>query len=193
MAPGRHSHREMYGLAGHPDHYDRLARRVGERLYRRIARDVVSEGLPARAAVLDVGTGPGRVPLLIAEAAPELQVLGIDIAPEMIEHARAAAAAASHDPGMFQVADVAALPYSDGSIDLVVSSLSLHHWPDRSAGLRDIARVLRHGGSAWIYDLRWVLRRSEPAAASLGLRVHREAPLAGTRWFNPVGRLVIEA
>lgn len=47
-------------------------------LYRRVAADVAAAHLPAGAFVLDVGTGPGRVPLLIAEGHPQLQVEGID-------------------------------------------------------------------------------------------------------------------
>lgn len=52
------------------------------------------------------------------------------------------------------VADVADLPYPDGSVALVVSSLSLHHWPDPQAGLAEIHRILRPGGQAWLYDVK---------------------------------------
>ena len=50
--------------------------------------------------------------------------------------------------------DVVTLPFADGSVDLVVSTLSLHHWDDPAAGLDEIVRVLAPGGQAWIYDFR---------------------------------------
>ena len=46
-------------------------------------------------------------------------------------------------PISFQVADVADLPFDDRSVDLVVSTLSMHHWADPAAGLRETVRVLR--------------------------------------------------
>ncbi len=52
------------------------------------------------------------------------------------------------------VGDVAALPFPDGSFDLVVSTFSMHHWSDPAAGLGEIARVLRPAGRALIWDLR---------------------------------------
>jgi ubiquinone/menaquinone biosynthesis C-methylase UbiE len=67
-------------------------------------------------------------------------------------------------------ADAGRIPVPDGSFDLVVSSLSLHHWGDPVAILDEVARILRPGGSFLIRDLRrdmdalswlslWVTRR----------------------------------
>jgi ubiquinone/menaquinone biosynthesis C-methylase UbiE len=74
----------------------------------------------------------------------------------------------------FRVADVRALPYPDGSIDLVVSSLSLHHWTDVPAGLAEIQRVLRPEGRACIYDVRPVLRHVDTNATRRNLPVALE-------------------
>jgi ubiquinone/menaquinone biosynthesis C-methylase UbiE len=156
----------MYGIARHAQGYDRVAGRLARPLYRRVVADVLAAGLPVGAAVLDVGTGPGRVPLMIATGRPDLRVEGIDLAPEMIEVAtrRGAAAGIAEQRLRFTVADVATLPHPDASVDLVVSTLSLHHWADVPAGLVEIGRVLRPGGRAWIYDVHRVL---EPAARAL--------------------------
>jgi ubiquinone/menaquinone biosynthesis C-methylase UbiE len=54
----------------------------------------------------------------------------------------------------FLVGDVAALAFPDGSFDLVVSTLSMHHWADPTAGLAEIGRVLRPGARALVWDLR---------------------------------------
>jgi ubiquinone/menaquinone biosynthesis C-methylase UbiE len=169
-------HASMFGLAGHADWYDRLPGRLARPLYRRIAADVAAAGLPDGAFVLDVGTGPGRVPLLIAQRCRSLVVEGIDLSEQMIARAtEAATTPVASGRVTYRVADVRALPYPDGSIDLVVSSLSLHHWTDVPAGLAEIQRVLRPEGRAWIYDLRPVLRRVAANATRRNLPVTLEA------------------
>jgi SAM-dependent methyltransferase len=45
------------------------------------------------------------------------------------------------------------MPLPDGEFDGVVSTLSLHHWPEPTHGLAEIHRVLKPGGEARIYDL----------------------------------------
>jgi ubiquinone/menaquinone biosynthesis C-methylase UbiE len=183
----------MFGLARHAAAYDRVAGRVADRLYRRIADDVAALSLPPGAAILDIGTGPGRLPRYISDRCPGATVQGVDLSDEMIAHAREAAEAAGYPSGRpaYAVADVADLPYDDDSVDLVVSSLSLHHWEDVPAGLREVARVLRPGGQAWIYDIRPVLKRVEPAARRASDAVHLERRLAGASRLNPLARLVI--
>ena len=71
----------------------------------------------------------------------------------------------------FELGDVAALPVEDGTVDLAISTLSQHHWEDRSAGYRELARVLRPGGSLWVYDLRRALDVSAAQAAFPGRAV----------------------
>jgi ubiquinone/menaquinone biosynthesis C-methylase UbiE len=51
-------------------------------------------------------------------------------------------------------ADVRELPFSDNTFDLVVSTLSIHHWRDPASGIRECLRVTAPGGRCWIYDLR---------------------------------------
>jgi ubiquinone/menaquinone biosynthesis C-methylase UbiE len=190
-----HNRANMCGLTRHPRHYERWAGFFARPQYRRIVADVAAAALPPGALVLDIGTGPGTVPLLIAAQSPHLSVLAVDLSAEMI--ARAASAAATRpDPGArpisFQVADVAALPFDDRSIDLVVSSLSMHHWADRAVGLREVVRVLRPGAQAWIYDVRPMVRRAARMTPSLDAEVRVESPLTGTWRLNPIGRLVLQ-
>jgi ubiquinone/menaquinone biosynthesis C-methylase UbiE len=52
----------------------------------------------------------------------------------------------------FRRAFAEALPFPDQSADIVVSSLSFHHWADQEKGLREIARVLRPGGYFCLAD-----------------------------------------
>ncbi|WP_421732583.1 class I SAM-dependent methyltransferase [Cellulomonas sp.] len=183
-----HGRETMLGLVHHPAAYDRVAGRVADRLYRRVARDVAALGLPAGARVLDVGTGPGALPRLIAGTSPDLQIDAIDLAPEMIEQARQGGGDVT-----FSVADVGDLPWPDATFDVVVSTLSQHHWADPASGLREVRRVLRPGGRAWVYDFRWALGRAQKAAVPLDAdtSVARGGRLTGTPWWSPVGRLVL--
>ena len=157
-----HEDGSMAGRSGDPEHYHRFTARLERPLWARIAGDIAELRLPAGAQVLDVGTGPGRLPVEIARRCPELRVTGLDVSARMVEAARAAI-----EPGqqvVAEVGDVAALPYRDGSVDLVVSTLSQHHWPDLPAAIRELARVLAPGGRIWIYDLRPALRGAQAAA-----------------------------
>lgn len=132
--------------------YDAIATPALGGFYQRVAEDLAKTA--PRARVLEIGSGPGRLATKLAALAPEVHVVGIDIVPEMVE--RASALAAKSDVGdrvTFQVGDVAALPFPDATFDVVVSTLSLHHWANPARGLSEIYRVLRPDGIARIYDV----------------------------------------
>jgi SAM-dependent methyltransferase len=139
-------------LIGNASLYDALSHRLllGS-LSRRIAADVASVA-PQGAKVLEVGCGPGRLSILLAREYG-FEVTGLDLDPAMIERARANAARDAHEP-QFIVGDVASMALADGAFDIVVSTLSLHHWDDPTAGLTEIGRVLRPGGRALVWDFR---------------------------------------
>jgi ubiquinone/menaquinone biosynthesis C-methylase UbiE len=181
-----HAHQEA-GLFRHPLQYQRVSGLVAAPMYRRVAREVAAASLPAGARVLDVGTGPGLVPVRIGRRAPHLRVDAVDLSPEMIEQARVNIAAAGlADRVTATVADVADLPFEDGAFDLVVSSISQHHWADPVAGLAEIVRVLRPGAEAWIYDFRRSLPGLLPGLAGL-------PHVTQTRRLSPIARLVVTA
>jgi ubiquinone/menaquinone biosynthesis C-methylase UbiE len=127
--------------------YDFVARRVARVMYRRLADDIAAEA-PDGAAVLDVGTGPGVLLVELARRRPDLRLTGVDLSADMI----AAAGRNLGDRAEVRAADVTDLPFSDGSFDLVVSSLSLHHWDHPAQAVPELARVLRPGGRVLIYD-----------------------------------------
>jgi ubiquinone/menaquinone biosynthesis C-methylase UbiE len=129
--------------------YDFVARRLARGFYRRLADDV-AQTAPQGAALLDVGTGPGVLLAEIARRRPDLRLTGVDLSADMVSAARRNAA-----PAEVEVGDVTDLPFPDASFDLVVSSLSLHHWDDPRAAVPELARVLRPGGSLTIYDFRF--------------------------------------
>ena len=163
------------------ERYDQRAHHLGRRLYDRVIEDVETAGLPDGTRMLDVGTGPGRIPRQVAHDRPSWIVEGVDLSPQMITYARAQ----DRDRLVtFTVGDVAALPHPDDSFDLIVSSLSQHHWGDVAAGLRDLRRVLRPGGRLWIYDLRFALNRAHRHAERTFTDVRREP--VRLRWWPPV-------
>jgi ubiquinone/menaquinone biosynthesis C-methylase UbiE len=130
--------------------YDVAARSLLRRFYRKVAVDVARLAPPG-AAVLDVGTGPGVLLMELARRRPDLRLTGIDVSADMVARATRNLARFG-DRATAQVADVAALPFPDGSFDLIVSSLSVHHWPDPAAAVPQLARVLRPAGRVVIYD-----------------------------------------
>ena len=143
-------------LVGDAALYDAFSHRLmlGS-LFERVAADVAANA-PDGAHALEVGCGPGRLSTLLAHRYG-LDVVGLDLDPAMIERARANVARTGGGSGRepsFLVGDVASLAFPDGSFDLVVSTLSMHHWADREAGIAEIARVLRPGGRALVWDLR---------------------------------------
>ena len=185
------NHANMYGFARHARAYDLVAGVLARPLYRRVVTDVTKVALPAGSVVLDVGTGPGRVARLIAAACPKVEVEGVDLSPEMIARATSTANTTSARNVHFQVGDVVTLPFADKSVDLVVSSLSLHHWDDPVAGLDEIVRILAPGGQAWIYDFRPALTATQRTTSGLDADVALESPLIGTTRLNPISRLVL--
>ena len=122
-------------------------------------RDIVGETLAAVAGrehpeVLEVGHGPGHLAERLLAGRGDLRWTGLDIDPAMVAAAGARLGRAGlAERARFVEGDVAAMPFDDASFDLVVSSLSAHHWPDAAAGFREIQRVLRPGGTALVFDL----------------------------------------
>jgi demethylmenaquinone methyltransferase/2-methoxy-6-polyprenyl-1,4-benzoquinol methylase/phosphoethanolamine N-methyltransferase len=105
-------------------------------------------------SALDVGCGTGTLTLAAKRRAGAAQVRGIDASAEMIEVARRKATKRGADVE-FQVALVEDLPFPDGSFDVVLSSLMLHHRPDdlKRKGFAEILRVLKLGGRLFAVDL----------------------------------------
>jgi ubiquinone/menaquinone biosynthesis C-methylase UbiE len=130
--------------------YNFVAKRLLRRVYRRLALDVAKLA-PEKASILDVGTGPGVLLMELAARRPDLRLTGVDLSADMV--AAATRNLAPHNErASVRVGDVTRLPFEDGSFDLIVSSLSLHHWDDPAAARPELARVLRPGGQVVIYD-----------------------------------------
>ena len=100
---------------------------------------------------------------------PSARWTGLDIDRSMLDAAeRRLAAGGLGGRARAVEGDVARLPFEDASFDLVVSSLSAHHWPDAEAGFREIRRVLRPGGVGLVYDLPAAWGHAETGSNGIG-------------------------
>ena len=134
--------------------FNRIAGWPQMRLLRWYTLSRIMRMSPAGHAV-DIGCGPGHLVCELARQAPALRITGIDLSDEVLAQAQAYAGQAGYgDRVAFEKGSAEAIPFPDGSLDLVVSTLSLHHWSRPSAVLDEVARVLRPGGAYVIFDLR---------------------------------------
>ena len=104
--------------------------------------------------VLDIGCGTGTLAIVAKQrVGPSGSVHGIDASPAMIARAQAKARRAGVDV-QFTEAVVEQLPFADRSLDVVTSTLMLHHLPRpaREACLREVRRVLAPSGRALFVD-----------------------------------------
>ncbi len=121
-------------------------------LYKEVADEVVREISSGK--ILDVGTGPGYLPIEIIKRAENLKIIGIDLSPTMVKIAyRNAKRMGLSRRVKFQIANASELPFEDEYFDFVVSTASFHHWLQPAKCLKEIYRVLKKGSKAWIYDI----------------------------------------
>ena len=98
--------------------------------------------------VLDTGCGAGWLSRILAKRVPEGRVIGMDISDEMVRRARRASVEFANL--VFIVGGVEEIPWEAIFFGKVISIESAYYWPDPAKGLREIFRILREGGSAWI-------------------------------------------
>jgi ubiquinone/menaquinone biosynthesis C-methylase UbiE len=99
----------------------------------------LDELLPVRApdVVLEVGLGEGEVSERVRRRYPDASIMGIDLPDREL-------ATSWKEKGLIGAfADIAQLPFPDGSFDLVLGIEVLEHVPNPDAALREIARVAR--------------------------------------------------
>lgn len=141
--------------------------------------------------LLDLGCGRGAVLLLAAGRLPEGRAVGVDVWRSRdqsgnagrVTRANAAAEGVSAD---LVTADMRDLPFGDGTFDVVVSSLALHHLhraEERARAVREAYRVLRPGGLILVADL-WHTVAYENVLRDLGMADVRRRDLGWRYWYG---------
>jgi ubiquinone/menaquinone biosynthesis C-methylase UbiE len=121
----------------------------------RFVADFLAVHGPGRGGeLLDVGTGPARVPIALCRADRHLKILGVDLAGPMLDLARRNVADAElTDRIRFARGDAKNLPFPDGRFEAVVSNTIVHHIPDPAPALAEMARLVTPGGTLMVRDL----------------------------------------
>ncbi len=166
------------------EHFNRWSRTYDDSWIQRYANRVHTEMLnvatnkiAAPNTILDVGCGTGQLLRKARELYPSAQLFGIDPAEGMVKIARGQLPSATIYLGAAE-----SLPLADSSVDVVLSSISFHHWSDQLAALREIRRVLRSGGCFCLADI------SMPVwLAKLVRHSKVKSPAATSQFFDEAG------
>ena len=164
-----------------------MQQRLFDPVHTAVLQQAASRFQPAN--VLDIGCGSGRLLRKVHAYWPETHLLGVDPAQKMLEVARTLTPEAHFYRGSGE-----ALPLEDASVDLALSTISFHHWRDQAAGVREVARVLRPGGSFLLADftapawLTWLYPRVHSTAQMRAL--FEQAGLEVQAQPGPVARFV---
>ncbi|MEL7130437.1 MAG: metalloregulator ArsR/SmtB family transcription factor [Pseudomonadota bacterium] len=133
--------------------------------------------------IVDIGTGTGRMLALFADRAGRLD--GIDFSHRMLTVARANLESAGISHAHVRHGSASALPYDDGSTDLVIIHQVLHYIDDPKPVIREAARILKPGGQLLVVDFAphsLEFLRDEHGHRRLGIREN-----AIDEWFSSTG------
>jgi len=131
------------------------------------------------ARVLDIATGGGHTALAFSGFTPT--VVATDRSLPTVEAARKLIAGQGVAGVHFAAADVDALPFRAESFGVVTCRIAPHHFPELLPALRQVARVLRRGGSFLVQD---ILGHDEPELAAFILEVERRRDPSHVRSFR---------
>lgn len=133
--------------------YRGTAGRMWRWILRPFARRVLDR-VPFGGRVLDLGTGPGLMPIYWARQRPDVEAVGVDLSPAMLDLARAEAGRAGVGSRVrFILADAAATGLPSGSFDVVTCHYMLHHFADPAPVLREMRRLAGPDGAVLARDL----------------------------------------
>jgi SAM-dependent methyltransferase len=157
------------------DEYDVFTPRANERL---IAAFTQLSGLPLGARVADLGCGSGVFTELLRRQG--YQSVGLDISPKLVALGR------RKYPGLELVeGDAENLPFESASLDGVLLSGLVHHFPDPRRLAIEVKRVLKNGGRFVAFDpnrmnpFMWLYRdRTSPFYSSVGVTENERPVLA---------------
>jgi len=133
------------------------------------------------ARVLDIATGGGHTALGFAAFTPT--VVATDLTEPMLRAARTFIAGQGKTAVRFLAADVEALPFRDASFGVATCRIAAHHFPELLPALRQVARVLRPGGSFLVQD---ILGHDDPDLAAFIREVEKRRDPSHVRSFRQI-------
>ncbi|MBU0682413.1 MAG: class I SAM-dependent methyltransferase [Proteobacteria bacterium] len=116
-------------------------------------RGIMAEPFADGDVVLDVGTGPGTIPLHLQRFFPKASFYGLDISAAMLAQARRHSERMDVPLGLLSGSGEY-LPFADNSLDMVLSFFTMHHINDPGAFLTEVDRVLKADGKFLLIDFR---------------------------------------
>lgn len=137
LADLKRAHRGTWASGSYAAVAERLILEPPRRLIERI-------GLEPGLEVLDIATGTGNAAIPAAETGARLT--GLDLTPELLDHARERAAAAGVEVDWVE-GDAEDLPFEDGRFDRVISTFGVQFAPRHEVVAREMVRVTRPGGT----------------------------------------------
>jgi ubiquinone/menaquinone biosynthesis C-methylase UbiE len=151
------------------------------------------------ANILDIGCGTGRLLRKAARRWPAARLTGVDPAEGMLKAARRLTPRAQ-----FQLSLAETLPLPDRSFDLVLSTMSFHHWQNQAQGVRQASRVLHPGGAFVLLDISLPLglekvfphgREASPAMVrkmfdEAGLEIHSQHKVMANFLLLTIGKRI---
>jgi ubiquinone/menaquinone biosynthesis C-methylase UbiE len=162
--------------------YEKATRLVVESYYSHVADEITSSFTAG--TILDLGTGPGYLPVEIARRKPEISIIGIDLSKKLIQMAQTNAAKAGFSRQLrFEVGNSARLRFDNNTFDMVISTGMLHSLKDPGRVFKEVYRVLKSGGQAWIYD-------PAKVAAGVDRRKWKASLTLGEKFFLQIFKLL---
>ena len=110
--------------------------------------ELAMAGIPDdfRGNMLEVPVGTGVLTMPVYKTLPDAEITCLDYSADMMAVAQRRAETIGLTNVQFRQGDVGALPFEDGSFDLVLSLNGFHAFPDKDAAFRETLRVLKPGG-----------------------------------------------
>jgi len=146
--------KESWHNEGRTQRYALWSKISSRMVYAPFARKIVESLAPwqGKPTIVDLGTGPGLLPIELNKLLPEARIIGVDASAEMLKIAGKNADEAGISDFETRMGTAEEIPIESNSVDLVVTQSSFHEWENPRKGLSEVFRVLKPGGSLILKD-----------------------------------------